>query len=576
MQMDVNAKGSGGGAEKPALTEREVFIKDLHSLPGSKILSRIMEQKNPRKVVQSLASGDFFWLVKKIGEEDCLALLELASETQWQYLLDLEIWIKDQPDMALTSTWIKRLQQADSKRLVRWLFGEGEALTSHHFFKSMEVIVVDEDEEVYDLPEDFFSLDGVFHIRITNSEHRETLENIIREMARTDNVRYQAFLTSLAGVLPAEVEEDMLRMRNVRLAEHGFLPFEDATSVYAPLDPSELIPEKPEALQDILEDKENQAIVPAFPLYHTETENMLTEAASKVEDPIFMDKIRLEFAGLCNQIMSAEGLLVPELDVLVSTCKKAARVLNLALERLCGKDLSKAEEALRIHSFIDLFRVGFGLSLKLKWEAERWLKESWFFEQGLDSHFWGEHWGGILAGILEKRPKLYLGPAGREEYKDFEWLSELGESLEDLRRLMVLDGLIARLAESYPMDKGLMGSPEITFRPLLFNLWSRLLLELQLSFSGLSLEQAKTLFLKLRAGSGKPPYEMSDFKEIFVKDFMTYASNADPEAASILRDALSFIWQEFREEYEWVSLDELDARYSRFITIHPAGEVDPP
>jgi hypothetical protein len=574
--VDENAEGSGRRAEKPALTKREVLMKDLRALTGSKILSRIMEHKNPRKLVQSLASGDFFWLVKKIGEEDCLALLELASEAQWQYLLDLELWRKDRLDMARTSTWVKRLQQTDSKRLVNWLLGEGEALASQHFFKSMEVIVVDKDDEVYDLPEGFFSLDGVFHIRVADSEHRETLENIIREMARTDNVRYQAFLTSLAGVLPAEMEEDMFRLRNVRLAEHGFLPFEEATSVYAPLDPSELSPEKPEALQEILEYEEIQAILPALPLYHTETENMLTEAASKTEDPIFMDKIRLEFAGLCNQIMSAEGLLVPELDVLISTCKKAARVLNLALERLCGKDLSKAEEALRIHSFIDLFRVGFGLSLKLKWEAERWLKESWFLEQGLNKQFWGEHWGGILAGILEKRPKHYLGPRGREEYKDFEWLSELGESLEDLRRLMVLDGLIARLVESYPMDKGLMGSPEIIFQPLLFNLWSRFLLELQLSFSGLSLEQAKTLFRKLRASSEKPPYEMPGFKEIFIKDFMTYVSNADPEAASILRDALSFIWQEFREEYEWVSLDELDARYSKFITILPAGGDAPP
>ncbi len=576
MQVDENEEGSGRMVEKRALTKREVLIKDLHALTGSKILSRIMEQKNPRKLVQSLPSGDFFWLVKKVGEEDCLALLDLASETQWQYLLDLEIWRKDRLDMASTSAWIKRLQETDSKRLVRWLFGEGEPLASHHFFKSMEVIVIDKDDEVYDLPEGFFSLDGVFHIRVADSEQRETMENIIREMARTDNVRYQAFLTGLAGVLPAEMEEDMFRLRNVRLAEHGFLPFEEATSVYAPLDPGELSPEKPEALQDILEDEEIQGIVPALPLYHTETENMLTEAASKTEDPIFMDKIRLEFAGLCNQIMSAEGLLVPELDVLVNTCKKAARILNLALERLCGNDLSKAERALRTHSFVDLFRVGFGLTLKLKWEAERWLKESWFFDQGLDNHFWGEHWGGILEGILEKRPKHYLGPKGREEYKDFEWLSDLADSLEDLRRLMVLDGLIARLAESYPMDRGLMGSPEITFRPLLFNLWSRLFLKLQPSFSGLSLEQAKTLLHRLRASSEKPPYEMPGFKEIFVKDFMSFASNADPEAASILRDALSFIWQEFREEYEWVSLDELDARYSQFITILPAGGVAPP
>lgn len=575
LQKQGNEEGSGARAEKPVSTEHKGLMKDLHALTGSKILGRIMEQKNPRKMVQSLSSGDFFWLVKKVGEEDCLALLELASEAQWQYLLDLEIWKKDRLDMEQTSAWIKRLQQADSKRLVSWLFGQGEALASYHLFKSMEVIVLDKDDEAYDLPEDFFSLDGVFHIRVTDSEYRETIENIIREMARGDNVRYQAFLTSLAGLLPAEMEEEMFRLRNVRLAEHGFLPFEEAMSVYAALDPGALSPEKPEALPDIFEDEEIRAMVPALPLYHTETENMLTEVAYKTEDPIFMDKIRLEFAGLCNQIMSADGLLVPELDVLVRTCQKVGRVLNLALERLCGKDVSRARQVLRTHSFVDLFRVGFGLTLKLKWEAERWLKESWFFGRGLDADFWGKHWGGMLAGILGERPRYYLGLRGMEAYKDFEWLFELGESLKELRRLMVLDGLIERLAESYPMDEGLMGSPEVTFRPVLFNLWSRLLLDLRPSFSGLSLEQVKTLLKRLRAGSEKPPYDMPGFEEIFVKDFISYALNADPEAASILRDTLSFIWHEFREEYEWVVLDDLDARYSKFISILPARGVAP-
>ncbi|NIR13799.1 MAG: hypothetical protein GWN86_07550, partial [Desulfobacterales bacterium] len=79
-------------------------------------------------------------------------------------------------------------------------------LASTHLFKSIEVIVVDNDDEACDLPEGFFSLDGVFHIRVTDPEHRETIENILREMARADNFRYQAFLTGLAGLLPAEME----------------------------------------------------------------------------------------------------------------------------------------------------------------------------------------------------------------------------------------------------------------------------------------------------------------------------------------------------------------------------------
>ena len=56
---------------------------------------------------------------------------------------------------------------------------------------------------------------------------------------------------------------------------------------------------------------------------------------------------------------------------------------------------------------------------------------------------------------------------------------------------------------------------------------------------------------------------------------MSHALNADLEAASILRDTMSFIWHEFREEYEWVVLDDLDARYSKFISILPARGVAP-
>ena len=249
--------------------------------------------------------------------------------------------------------------------------------------------------------------------------------------------------------------------------------------------------------------------------------------------------------------------------------------MNLALERLCGREVSKAEQILRGHSLVELFRVGFGLALKMKWEAERWLKESWFHGQGFDFDVWGEPWGAILAGMLERRPQLYAGPKGEEEYRDFEWLSELGECLKVLRRLMVLDGLMARVAESYPIDEGLMRSSEITFRPLLFNLWSRLLLGLEPSFSGLSLEQAKRFFERLREGTKRPPYQMGEFEETFVKDFMSYAFDADPEAAPILRDTLSLIWQEFSEEYEWVSVRDLDSRYSKFISIMPSHEVAP-
>ncbi|MBN1831153.1 MAG: hypothetical protein JW896_03495 [Deltaproteobacteria bacterium] len=553
--------------EKPVSAERDALLRELNTLPGSKILDRLLEMENPRETVESLSSGDFYWLAKKIGDEDCVPLLELASTDQWQYLIDLEIWKRDRLDVTLSWDWMKRLQKADSGRLIKWLLSEGETFTYYHLFKSVELIVIENDDEVYTLPDGFFSLDGNIYIRVIDSDNRETIESIIRGISGQDFTRYQALLLGLGGLLPAETEEQMYRMKNVRLAEHGFFPHEEAISVYAPLEPENLGVRRERGLDDVMLDEEVRAMVPLSPLVRTEAKNILTEGIRMIADQAFLDRIRLEFAVLSNQLLAADGLLTPELDVLIRSCRKAARYLNLALERLGGRDLSRAEETLRNHSLVDLFRIGFGLALKVKWEAERWVKGSWFYDQDLDVEFWGEHWGGVLGGLLDRRPKFYVGDQEEEEYRDFEWLFELSECSEVLRRLMVLDGLMAHIVESYPLEKEWTESSEMTFKPLLFNLWGRLLLDLEPGLSGLSLEEAKSFFEMLRGENKKPPYVIDPFKERFINDFMSYTGDADPEAASVLKDTLTLIWQDFTKEYEWVWSHDLDSRFSTFVTI---------
>ena len=560
------------GSGMPVLTDqRRLLLKELFALPGRDILNKILDLDNPREMVQALPCEDFFWLIKKVGEEDSVALLELASVDQWQYLLDLEIWEKDRLDIPHASRWMSLLKQADCRKLVKWLFSEGQYLAHYHFFRTLEVVVINDKDEVFDIPEGFFSLDGVFYIRVLDPQYRQSMEHIIRVMADENTNKYQALLLGLAGVLPAEVEEEIYRLRNVRLAEHGFLPYEEAIAVYAPLDPAVLEKEERQDFLEIIHDSEIRATVPLMPLSQTGTQNVFIDVVGHIGDPIFLDRLRLEFAGLANQILSADGAITPDMEGLVEACKKAARLINLAIERACSRDLLSAEKLLRSHSLVTLFRVGFGMGLKLKWEVESWLKGSWFYGQGLEPGFWGGYRGGILKGLLKKRPQVFIGSEQREEYKDFEWISELSECLDILRELMVLDGLLEKLVESHPLKEEIIHSPELTFHPILFNLWARLLLNMEPSFSGISLEKAKSLFSRLRGRSRKPPYRMDNFKGHFVRNFMAYVSDADPEAASILEYTLSRIWEEFSDEHEYVSVNDLEGRYSRFLMIEISG-----
>jgi len=264
--------------------------------------------------------------------------------------------------------------------------------------------------------------------------------------------------------------------------------------------------------------------------------------------------------------MSADGVLANELDVLIRACRKAAGHLNLALESICGTDTSSAEKLLKNNHLESVFRVGFGLVLELKWETERWLIDSWFHGMGLDFSFWGDEWGETLSGILENKPRLSTGFEGDDEYKAFEYISELDDCRIFVRRLKALDRMLEQLSKTYPLERAVIEDSQLALRQVLFNLWARHLLNLEPGYSGISADQVKAFFNHLRAGEEEPPYKMPGVADIFTRDFMAYASDIGPELKTNFKDALSLIWQEFTEEYARVATGDLEGRYTKFIT----------
>ena len=543
------------------------ILKDLYDLSGSEVMDRILEHPDPPGLIKRLPNEDFFWLVKR-EEEDSMQLLKLASLRQWQYLLDLELWEKDRLDLTNAFQWLQKLQRSDPERLTKWLFTDNQALAYLYLFRSVHVEIRDENE-AYDLEQGFITLDGLFYIKILKEEQRETVEGILKTMAGEDLLKYHSLLTGLAGVLPAELEENMYRLRNVRIAEHGFLPREEALLVYAPLGLN-IIQQKdsPEMVEPAF-DEERLDLAPYTPFYFSKSQNLLTKSASRITDARLLDRIRLEFAGLCNQVLSADGLVIDDIDVLRKTGLKAAGYLNLALEEMSGKDIGAAEELLRKNRLISLFRMGFGLAQKLKWEAERWLKKSWFDHNSMGYGFWGDEWGNTLAGLMENRPQYYCGPEGGREYRDFEQASDLTAVRKILHGLIGLDKMLAQLTITYPFNKKDSQTYDRTLHSLLFTLWARQMLELTPSFEAISLKQARQFFDQLRKGDKRPPYQMLGFEDVFVKDFMVSASAFEPEDAATLKDTLSLIWQQFCQEYDWVEVDALDPRFSKYILIRP-------
>lgn len=545
----------------------EDLINKLRTLSGKEALERILNHEKPLELVRGLSSEDFFWLIKKVGEEDCLPLLQLAAAEQWQYLLDLEIWRKDRLDFQQAASWLGRLEEADPQRLVKWLTTEEERLSSFFLFKNIQVIIREQDE-AFDLPPGFFSVDGVFYVRPLNPKNRAVVERLVRVLAEEDFSRYQALLLGLSGTIPAETEEEMYRLRNVRLAEHGFLPREEAVSLYAPLEPDALKVGTASGGGGPAAEEDSDNSVPVAPLAFIEAKEILKEATSRITAPELIDRIRLEFAGLCNQLISADGLVVDDLETLVETCRKVAGYLNLSLEEVSGKDVRAAERLVMDNPLSQLFRVGFGLALRVKWDVERWAKGSWHRSKGLEPSFWGERWGGVFAGLLGRTPRFYVGP-GEEAFKEFETLSELESARRVFGFVQAIDGLLERLEAARSIDLEALLREETSFHPLLFNFWAGRVLGLDAPVAAISLEDARAFFQKIRAGEDGPPYAMAGWEKVFFRDLLSFVDDLEEDEGRALEAALGEVWSHFRSEYEWVPTDQLDPRYSRLLLIRP-------
>ena len=86
--------------------------KEIFALSPEKALDRIFEAKHPAALIHSFPEADFFFLLNDIGIHDALEILALASDRQWEYILDIELWEKDRIDINSVTRWLDILFQA--------------------------------------------------------------------------------------------------------------------------------------------------------------------------------------------------------------------------------------------------------------------------------------------------------------------------------------------------------------------------------------------------------------------------------------------------------------------------------
>ena len=542
--------------------------KDLLRLPGRKALELILESPRPVTLVQSLAEEDLFWLVQEIGPEDALPILSLASNDQWQYLLDLELWTKDRLEIDSVNRWLGLLLKADPERFLIWGLREHIELIELHLFKHIEVRIRDEDESPSDFDEGYFSQDGLFYIRINQEKYDQAIREFLEHLMQHDLNKFRNVLLELAGILPAEVEENMYRLRSARLAEKGFLPFEEAVGIYQYLNPESLL-EKEHRPRKVTQDQLVPQPVPVSTSLLIEDQDLFYIALKHIEDSRILERLQMEFTSMCNQIISADGVLVRDKENLSAVVRKACGYVSIGLEEVTGGDRKKAASLLQEFPLHNIFRVGYGAALKLRWKTEKWLKESWFVRESFAFSFWEDDWGGILEGLLKKRPLFYTSFSEGGPYREFRSLEDITYCHESLDQVMTLDRILSLLFAQTSVAYPVQAYHPVTYKNLLLTCWATHHLGLAEETCSLAVEELKVFFRNLWVKGVRPYRVDTRMKQAFLEWLQMRSDRAIAEILSRAGKTFDRLFDELEKEYGSVPVNDLDARYIKHFLITP-------
>jgi len=554
--------------------------REILALPPEAALNAILELDQPLPLVHSMAPQDLHLLIRDIGPDDAVVLLSLASNGQWDYLLDMETWHQDRLDTAKVMRWLDRLQEADGRRLGAYLFANQPELLALYLFRNVVIYMREHDQEATELPPDAFSLDGMFYIRIPERDdldpeldaaRRQGIKWLIEDLAARDYFSYQKIMLEAVTVIPAEMEEDAYRLRNVRLAERGVPPFHEAVGIYQPLSRRKIrsLAQKARGAGPAFQ---APRVLPILPGGLLPPDQLLARAMDHIADGQALDRVRGELAYIGNALVIADRVALRGRDDLTQVMTKAVNWITMGLERLAGRMVTPQEAGgwLERVSLQNLLRVGRGSILDLHGKAKQWTSRSWFTRRKQPLSFWDETGMGILGGILLKQPRLYDPRQRGELYREFASLTEVAGAETQLNHYMALDDLLEAL--DVPLPETIPDDQRLTYKNLLLTLWVQ-------SMHGredgvlepLDLQQLPALLARLFAIPGSGEGVVLEARADFLSWLAERSGRPAGEIEARLAEPMEALFKEIGEELGGVAPKDIDPRYFQlFLVQSPA------
>lgn len=386
--------------------------EDLRTLTGDPLT---LEQRDDLpSFVPALPPTSFVAVARGLQGEDRLELLlPHASPEQLTALFDLEAWRRDRVDIDRARVWLTAIVDAYAQTKERGALGElmmdmDPELWTFALLPGTSVFHLDPDDDeqrnqARDAVEALYTYetpDGFFLVAVPDTETGHRAIHVLDRVYADDLELGRTLVNSLRGALASQIEEDLLRWRAGRLADLGFVPWEEAMKLLRPFDLK--------AAREVT----SATQTPAAPVLPAETARVgLLRRALAALTPAQQGERAREFTLLVNELMAAQRFEPGDAKLQERSFHQAESTIGLGLELLAAGMVDDGEQIHFLAGRIaavglrGVFRVGYGPLDKLRRAALALHREGHVSLKSVGSLL-DRPWGHALAALARWYPEL--------------------------------------------------------------------------------------------------------------------------------------------------------------------------
>lgn len=392
-------------------------------------LESLLSTSETRSRIRRLPAAHLYFGLSDLEARDVERLLPHITEEQWQGVLDLDIWNRDQADPLALAGLQRHLVTAEdpvARKLARALDPDLWQLLWKELVE-IEDLTDDALEHHSDVRQTDWvdTPDGFYRIYLPeNPEEAKLIRDLILRLYELDAEGTTLSLKESQWRTSTELQEAAYHLRTERLQELGFQDYFDAIEIQSPLFPGARLPEKRLATLKSVE------MLPVVIREQAAGNSLLLlEALAAVESPVAVQSLLEELFFVCNRVLSANSGSAASPEEVREGIREAIHGTSFGLEMWSVGSLEKAVAGIQSHYLQSFYRLGLGYFADLQKRAQALLNTPNVSPGSFEEQ--------VLEGLLLRYPrkveivdgKIWTGFfAGRAE------LEEVAQRLSELEK----------------------------------------------------------------------------------------------------------------------------------------------